>query len=97
MSDNANFKYSVSGNSYKIEFPEILTNRDMFSLMHEIGHAYCKHIPVCDGLIDITDVDMEISAWRYVFNVIKYKFHNELMEFALKCINTYNAESEKSF
>jgi hypothetical protein len=97
MSNNANFKYSVSGDSYKIESPEIATRKDMFALMHEIGHAYCKHIPVCNGLIDITDVDMEICAWSYVFNIIKCQFHNELMEFALYCINTYNVESEKSY
>jgi len=82
--------------SYKegIETRPLLTKKDLFSLLHELGHAACGHTPHAEGKIDLSDVVRECEAWRYALRCVQAEQAGELINFALPCIATYNTEAE---
>ena len=88
------FFYRYDGS---IETKDISTVEDMFCLLHELGHAALDHTFTTEGKIDIRDVVRECEAWNYALRCVKKRHHQGLINFALPCIQTYNAEAEISW
>ena len=88
------FNYKNGGS---IETKDISVVEDMLCFLHELGHAACGHTFTTEGKIDIRDVVRECEAWNYALRCIKKKHHQDMINFALPCVQTYNAEAEISW
>lgn len=80
-----------------IEVKEIKSKEDMFSLLHEYGHSSHKHNRGRTGPIDLRDVLQECKAWSYALSCVRQEYHEELVKFAISCVQTYNADAEINY
>ena len=60
------------------------SKRDLFCLLHELGHAANRHDPESGDL-----VDAECQAWQYAADCLQSAYHAELWIYANRCIATY--------
>lgn len=79
-----------------ISLPCLKSSRDLFSLLHELGHVACKHGLASYLYIEKKDVEKECKAWAYALRSIKPMYQADAQNMAIECINAYNSQCEIS-
>ncbi len=82
--------------SRTIFIPNLSSIEDLYALLHEMGHAHHHHVPDHWGGGYATEEDYlhEVEAWRYAISCIKEEYRLDMVEFAIKCLDTYRGRIE---
>jgi len=68
--------------------PEVNSIRDMYAVLHELGHIHCKHSEWSRKSTKRI-ITAEIEAWQYALQCIKSEYRRQLIEEAVNCISSY--------
>jgi len=88
------FFYNYNGT---IQYGPIDSAEGIFAALHEQGHKACDHKDPGPGHIGLSDVDRECEAWAYARRCVRAEYHQSFDVYALRCINTYNAQAEMTW
>lgn len=90
--------FFINANTGIIDHPDLISEIDYLCYLHEIGHLLNNdHKRHFNPYVDLNDVYIEINAWHYVYNCIKDVYIDILISLAVKCIQTYNSQSEINY
>jgi len=65
--------------------PPVTDRASLFTALHELGHL--QDLTICSYYEDI--LEHEILAWQYALRCLKPEVHDELIRYALPCLETY--------
>ena len=86
-------RYSYFADYHRIEIGPVDSTVALYSLLHELGHAYYRHRSRLEW-VTLATLEMEAEAWKYALTCLNPAHHEACRDFATKCLETYNARCE---
>ncbi len=64
------------------------TRKELYAILHELGHIQDKDMMNYHKNI----FSHELTAWGYAYQCTKKEYHDEITQFAIQCLKTYEPD-----